>query len=151
MTDREKLEGIWKQKVIPVIFRKEDAPLMFKVPFVKDDYEWIRNERRNKPTWLKKYSCWEIPKKWFNDSVNRSLQRWGKIYIIQPFHQQEKCAPACAQAIGHICECSCMGENHGSGGLGAEWYEVSDAFATKWHQAELACRLLVASQKNGKI
>lgn len=28
---------------------------------------------------------WELPKSWFNDLVDRALQRYGKVYIIQPY------------------------------------------------------------------
>jgi hypothetical protein len=36
-----------------------------------------------------------------------------------------------------------MGEHHGAGNDGS-WFEVSDAFSTRWQQRELACRLLTA-------
>ena len=67
---------------------------------------------------------WELPKSWFNDFVDRALQRYGKVYIIQPYREQEICARACQEALGHECQCSCMGANHGVGNDGS-WFEVS--------------------------
>ena len=84
-----------------------------------------------------------LPKSWFNDFVDRALRRYGKVYIIQPYREQEICAQACQEAQGHECQCSCMGANHGIGNDG-NWFEVSDAFSTRWGERELACRLLTA-------
>jgi hypothetical protein len=86
---------------------------------------------------------WELPKSWFNDFVDRALKRYGKVYIIQPYREQEICARACQEALGHECQCSCMGANHGIGNDGS-WFEVSDTFSTRWGERELACRLLTA-------
>jgi hypothetical protein len=36
-----------------------------------------------------------------------------------------------------------MGRHHGAGNDGT-WFEVSDTFATRWGEKELACRLLTA-------
>ncbi|SFS05396.1 hypothetical protein SAMN05192580_3092 [Sphingomonas jatrophae] len=94
------------------------------------------------PDWVRQFKCWDVPQAWFNDLVVRLLQRWGTLYIIQPYRAQEKCSPSCMNAQGHECQCSCMGENHGSGGPGAGWFVVSEAFATRWGEEELAWRLL---------
>ena len=101
-----------------------------------------RGEGRIKPVWLKDEKYWELPQAWFDSLVKRCLQRFGKVYIIQPYHAQEKCAPACWSAEGEVCECSCMGANHGSGHPGGRWKVVSDTFATRWAGRDLACRLL---------
>jgi hypothetical protein len=63
-------------------------------------------------------------------SVDRSLAKYSKVYIIQPYREHEKCAPACQNAIGHECQCSCMGLYHGAGNDGS-WFEVSETFATR--------------------
>lgn len=140
--DRAKLEAIWRQDQIPVVFREgKGEPLKIKLPYLADNAIWLRNERRSKPKWLPSKKYWEIPKKWFNDTVERGLRRWGKLYIIQPFREHEVCAPACWNAQGHECNCSCMGENHGASHHG-RWFVVSDTFAIQWHESELACRLL---------
>lgn len=144
LDDREKIEGIWLQKTVPVIFRRGPGyPLLLRLPYVNGNYDWLRNQKHRKPKWLpgnKNY--WELPASWFNDLVNRLLRRWGKLYIIQPHRKQEKCARACWEARGHECECSCLGEHHGSQNPSGKWFEVSDTFATKWQTKELACRLL---------
>lgn len=139
----EKIIEVWQQNQIPVIYRRgKGFPLLLRLPYRDDNRFWLQNGRRNKPSWIKDKKHWEIPKAWFNDTINRGLLRWGKLYIIQPYCQQEKCAPACWNAVGHECECSCMGEHHGAGNPNGSWFVVSDAFATRWDASELACRFL---------
>lgn len=143
----EKIKQIWRQNSVPVIYRQGGSkPLMIHLPYAKGNKDWIEEGHRNKPAWNQKYKCWQTPKAWFNDLITRSLSRYGRVYVIQPYREQEKCAPACWNAVGHECQCSCMGENHGSQGPNGKWLVVSDAFATRWHEKKLACRLMT---KNG--
>lgn len=148
-SDRERIKQIWRQQHIPVIYRSGGGrPLLLRLPYKDDNYEWLRNEKRRKPKWISDKKYWEIPMAWFNDTVNRSLHRWGALYIIQPYRQQERCAPACWNAMGHECQCSCMGEHHGSQSSAAGWFVISDTFATRLDSEELACRLLRAKEKS---
>ena len=112
-----------------------------RLPFDSSNREWLRNDRRNAPVWRSDKKYWEIPKAWFNDTVERCLKRFGKVWIIQPYRENEVCAPACMNARGHECQCSCMGANHGTGNDGS-WFEVNDAFAVRWNAKHLAARLL---------
>ena len=141
----ERIKSIWRQNDVPVIYRRGgDNQLLVKLPYSSNNMEWLREDtKRKKPIWIDKYKCWETPKSWFNDLVDRLLIRFGKVYIIQPYREQEKCAPACWNAKGHECQCSCMGEHHGSGNPSDRWFIVSETFATRWHDRELACRLLI--------
>jgi hypothetical protein len=138
-----RLIAIWNQRTTPVLLRRggKGEKIRVRLPYSDDNRAWLKNTRRHDPAWSKEHQCWEIPKSWFNDLVERALERYRAIYIIQPFREQEICAPACMNAKGHECQCSCMGANHGQGGDGS-WFEVSEAFATRWGQRELACRLL---------
>ncbi len=139
----DKLNYVWNQQQIPVVMRRtgKGQRLRARLPYAKKNREWLQNSRRTKPIWISSKKYWELPKAWFNDFVNRTLERYGKVYIIQPYREQEKCAPACLNATGHECECSCMGQYHGAGNDGS-WFEVSDTFATRWGNQQLACRLL---------
>ncbi len=140
---RSRLAAVWKQKSIPVLFRKgKGRPLLVSLPYGGDNRTWLKHERRNHPIWNSKFKCWETPKAWFNDLVSQILSRYGKLYVIQLYREQEKCAPACWNASGHECQCSCMGANHGSQCANGHWLVISDTFATLWHEQELACRLL---------
>ena len=140
---RLRLTRIWKQKTIPVLFRKgKGHPLLVNLPFSNNNRAWLKQDRRNHPRWNAKFKCWEVPMAWFNDVISETLSRYGKLYIIQPFREQEKCAPACWNAKGHECQCSCMGANHGSQGPNGNWLVITDAFATRWHEKKLACRLV---------
>jgi hypothetical protein len=94
--------------------------------------------------WDNRYKCWLPPRSRFNDLIKRSTEEFGSIYVIQPFRTEEKCAPACWNALGADCECSCMGRNHGSGNPEGKWHVVADTFAVCWGDREYACRLLTA-------
>lgn len=145
MRDSSSLIAIWQQQSIPVAWRsgEKGEPLLTKLPYRPDNKAWLGSMGRVRPHWNGEQKYWEIPKSWFNALVDRSLERFGKIYVVQPYREQEKCAPACMNAQGHECQCSCMGANHGAGNDGS-WFEVSETFATRWHSRELACRLMVA-------
>lgn len=147
MEGGERLRDIWNQGRIPVILRRGEKgeKLRVRLPYAQDNREWLQNEKRTAPTWVGGERYWETPKGWFNDLVRRSLIRYERLYIIQPFREQEKCAPACMNAIGHECECSCMGANHGAGNDGS-WFEVSETFATRWSGRHLACQLMIRAQ-----
>ncbi|MER8584799.1 hypothetical protein NKH19_06035 [Mesorhizobium sp. M1338] len=119
-----------------------------RLPFAEDNRQWLNTVGKSSVTWIGGKAYWELPRNWFNSFVNRALDRYGKLYVIQPYREQEKCARKCMEATGHDCNCSCMGRNHGAGANGG-WFEVSDTFATRWHEKEIACRLMVSksSQK----
>jgi hypothetical protein len=116
----KEMKRIWGQKQIPVVLRrgKKGQHLRIRIPYSRDNRNWLRNERRASPTWVGERKYWEIPKAWFNDFVERALQKYGRLYVVQPYREQEKCAPACMSAVGHECQCSCMGANHGAGNDG---------------------------------
>jgi hypothetical protein len=142
VSDVRDAAAIWRQSAIPVAYRPGGAPLLVKLPFAADNADWLRNGKRTKPEWVKRFKAWEVPRSWFNDVILRVLQRYGRVYVIQPFRELEKCAPACWNAQGFECECSCMGEHHGSQGAGAGWFVVSETCAVRHGERVLACRLI---------
>lgn len=137
--------AIWNQANIPVVLRRagKGQKLRARLPFVPGNRAWLKSDRRINPVWVDNGSYWELPKAWFNDFVERALKRHGSVYIFQPYRELEKCAPACQNAVGHECQCSCMGANHGAGN-DSSWFEASEAFSFRWGEQELACRLLTA-------
>lgn len=150
-TDPARLKQIWNQSRIPVILRrsgKGERPRI-RLPFDQNNRTWLQGGRRTQVVWNAPEKCWEIPKKWFNDFVHDALARYGQLFVVQPYQEQEKCAPACWNAAGHECQCSCMGANHGAGNDG-RWFEVSDTFATRWGDRYLACRLMVRTRKTDR-
>jgi len=138
-----RLHRIWSQSSIPVIYRQASPnPLLIRVPFSSDNYAWLRGDKRHKPRWDAQHKRWETPMAWFDDLVGRMLKRHGQVYVIQLYKEQQKCAPACWNAQGFHCECSCMGANHGSGHPDGKWHEVSETFAFQWGHRQYACRLI---------
>ena len=144
----KEIAAIWRQNEIPVVLRRSGngerprARLPGQPSFNIEHFRWIRNERRSIPAWNAQKHFWEFPKAWFNDFVDRGLKKYGRLYVIQPFREHEVCARACMEATGHECQCSCMGENHGSG-IDGSWFEVTEAFAMRSGEPRLACRLMV--------
>lgn len=143
------LMRIWNQHEIPVILRRTGKGqfLRARLPYTEKNRAWLQDGRRISPAWIAEKRYWEIPKAWFNDFVERALRTFGQVYVIQPYREQEKCSPACLNAVGHECQCSCMGRNHGAGNDGS-WFEISETFATRWGDQMLACRLM---RKRGNV
>ena len=144
MSDDEaaRLRAIWNQRSTSVVIRKgKGFPLMIRLPFADDNRQWLQGAKRISPTWVAQKKHWEVPKAWFNGLVERFLVRYGKLYVIQPYNEQERCAPNCMSATKYECECSCMGANHGAG-MTADWLVISDTFAVRSITPQLACRLL---------
>ena len=140
-----RLREIWTQDNTPVVFRQKKPPLLLRLPYAPDNYAWLRGSNQRKPVWDGKSKRWETPVAWFDDLIQRSVRRYGRCYVIQPHNEHQKCAAACWNAKGFHCECSCMGENHGSGHPGGEWREISETFAFVWGPRQYACRLITAS------
>lgn len=137
---------VWRQAKIPVVYRQGGSnPLLVRIPYAKDNRVWLQAGRRNKPAWIKEHGAWEVPKAWFDDVVAACLAKYRQVYVIQPYRVQEKCAPACWNAQGYECQCSCMGVHHGEQTPAGRWRVISDTFAVRWHDRELACRLITRS------
>ncbi len=142
--DLVRFNGVLSQSRIPVAIRLGVGQgLYVKVPYSTDNRAWLRAGKRSNPKWLSEKKQWELPQSWFNDFVDRCLQRYKNVYVIQPLREQEKCSPACRNAVGHECQCSCMGANHGSGSH-AGWFDISETFSVRWGAKSVACRLIVA-------
>ena len=145
--EENRLAAAWRQREVPIILRRtgEGEKLRVRLPGPLerelDHDRWLRNGRRSYPRWKGNGAYWEIPKAWFNDFVDRALDKFGSVYIVQPYRETEVCARACREAQGHECECSCMGAGHGAG-MDDSWFEVSEAFAVRSSAPMLACRLL---------
>lgn len=136
---------VWRQNSIPVVFRRErPAPLLVKVPYAAGNREWIRDDRHIKPVWDEQHNAWEVPQAWFESIIKLCVRRYTSCYVIQLRREKQVCAPACWNAQGFDCECSCMGENHGTGHPGGRWYEIDETLAVSWGVQKYACRLIRA-------
>lgn len=143
--------AIWRQSLIPVVYRSGGpAPLRVHLPYRADNGPWLRGGHQRRPIWVARYQGWDVPKAWFDAVVRQCLQRFGRVYVLQPTRVQEKCAPACWQAQGFLCECSCLGANHGCEQPGGRWKILSETCAVRWHGRALACRLLTQAPEEGR-
>lgn len=135
------VKKIWNNKSVPVVHRPENSKIRVRLPYAKDNRKFLGGgTRKREPEWHEK-KYWELPKSRFNETVNVILERHGKVYIIQPYVETEQCAPACMNARGHECQCSCLGANHGQSNDG-RWFEVSESLALRHGERVLGCRLL---------
>ncbi len=143
--DADRLKEVWNQPLIPVVIRtnKKGDKLRVRLPFNKNNRAWLNTIGKSEPAWIIEKKHWELPKTWFNSFVNNALHKYKKLYVMQPYREQEKCARKCMEAQGHECNCSCMGANHGAG-MSGSWFEVDETFATRWGNEDIACRLMVA-------
>ncbi|WDQ98435.1 hypothetical protein PSC71_14585 [Devosia sp. J2-20] len=143
------LGEVWRQGKIPVVLRRTGPGerLRLRIPLaLSPGYSWLEKLGRHHPMWSGAPTYyWEVPKSWFDDFVDAALRSFGKVYIIQPYREHEVCAYNCRHAKGHECQCSCMGANHGSE-HDEGWFDVTEAFAVKAGERQLACRLLQAKR-----
>lgn len=138
-----RLKDIWLKANPLVIFRRGGSePLLVRLPYSPDNYDWLKSDKRHKPKWNHQFKCWETPVAWYDWLAHRMLKQYSAAYLIQLYREQQKCASACWNARGLHCECSCMGENHCTGHPGGRWHEVSETFAFEWGPRKYACRLL---------
>lgn len=143
--DEDVLTGVWRQSQLPVVFRRaRPSPLLVKVPYVQGNMDWLRNDQHRKPSWNAQYKAWETPQAWFESTIKLCLTRYKKCYVVQLHREKQICAPACWNATGIDCECSCMGDNHGHGRPSGRWYEIDETFAVSWGIQKYACRLIRA-------
>ena len=152
MSKPQYLNEIWRQDAIPVLAqRAETRELFVKLPEAEDTITWRWKKRRwlrqispkgRIPKWSDQYRGWQIPRSWLTKMTRHILSEYGQCYVVQPFRPSKKCAPNCMTAKGLDCDCSCMGENHGTGGPSNKWFVVSDTFAIKWGELKFGCRLM---------
>ncbi len=145
--DRRSAARVWKQGYIPVIYRQcRGLPLLIRLPFGNRNMDWLKGERRRRPVWVPRFKCRRVPGAWFDDPVDASVARFGKVYAIQPYRETEKCAPACWTASGYDCQCSCMGANHGAEYPEGKWRVVSETCAVRFGERRYGCRLIARAE-----
>ena len=136
------INKIWRNGTIPVVYRPGNNDIKIKLPYAEGNRKFLKGgTRKREPVWDKKKKFWKLPKSRFNNIVDDILNRYKRVYIIQPYTETEQCAPACMNAQGYECQCSCLGANHGAGNDG-RWFEISESLALKYGEDILGCRLL---------
>ena len=137
-----RLDRILRQTDAPVVIRLGKAHrLRVLLPFADDNRLWLQQGMKSRPVWLRSEKRWDLPANHFNVFVRRALERYGRLWVVQPYKEHEVCAPACWNAVGHECQCSCMGANHGSQS-GEGFFVVNDTFAVRYGNEHVACRLM---------
>lgn len=136
---------IWAQEKLPVVFRPKEGELAVKLPYHEDNRIWLKGNGRRRPKWHPKGKYWTVPASWYQRILQQSLDRFGAAYTIRPGRKITKCAPACMNAKGPDCECSCEGQNHGKGvDPRRRWNVINESLAVSWGPETLRCTFLVA-------
>ncbi|WP_176086918.1 hypothetical protein [Martelella sp. HB161492] len=141
----------WERGDIPIVVRSgiNGDKLTVRLPYHQSNRLWLHSlatgNRRPSIQYAHLEKTWKLPLNWLNRFVDGALERYDRVYVVQPYREMEKCAPACRNAVGHECQCSCMGANHGAGD-GGGWFDVSDTFAFRWGQQQVAIRLMTKRQ-----
>jgi hypothetical protein len=137
----------WNSASVPIIVRSDISgdKLTARLPYRSDNKAWLfglaTGRRKPEVKWSPVEKAWKLPVSWLNRFVDSGLERYERLYVVQPFREMEKCAPACRNAVGHDCQCSCMGANHGAGN-GGGWFDVSEEFSFRWGPQSAAIRLM---------
>lgn len=142
MSDRHDIAAVWSNGRIPVVAVPLSGKVKIRIPYSSANRAWIQIGRSN-PEWNKRGKHWSVPRAWLNRIARHAVESFGQCYVIQSYRETEKCAPACWNATGVECSCSCLGENHGQDDDGS-WYVVSDVFACRSGGKQYAVRLLSA-------
>lgn len=135
------LRRIWAQGKIPVLFRK-GKQLLLKIPYGKNNRAFVAEGRRKQPPYNPQFRCWVLPRSAVEDISRRLLSTFGQFYLVLPYRAQETCAPACWDAVGLDCTCSCLGANHGRGQPGGRWYVLSHTCAVQWGDVQYRWSLI---------
>lgn len=140
LSDPTDVMAVWCNGTIPVIAVPPRGTLRVRLPYSRANRDWLRLSQ-SKPQWNRDRRWWEVPRAWLQRLSYKAVSHFGRCYIIQSYCKAERCAPACLEANGVDCDCSCLGKNHGCGNEG-RWFEVHEAFACRWAGREYAIRLL---------
>lgn len=140
--------SVWKQglKLVPVIGvpsraeHGEARKLRVRLPY-RDGNRGLIRVGGPEPEWDKQAKCWIVPRSWLDRLARRLVDVFGQCYVIQTRNESEICAPACMNASGLDCECSCEGEHHGSENE-ENWFVVCDSFACRRGPTRRSVRLI---------
>ena len=150
----EEMRLLWREVSFPILYNPgKGKPLLLRLsppekrPQLQptDEYEFLVEPNKHRPKWgiLKRH--WELPHSWLDDLVKKIVGARRALYLTQHIRSYETCSKQCQEAKGFDCECSCMGARHGENNLHSGWFEISEYFAVKSGEEQLACRLIVST------
>ena len=130
---------VWNQSTTPVAFRTAKN-LYARMPPKLGALGWLHRPGKRKPLWCRNKMCWRIPVSWLDWFIETAIEKNGACFVIREIKKREQCAPACWNAKGADCQCSCMGANHGQNEPGGKWHVLSDAYAVHFGPKTYAVR-----------
>ena len=130
---------IWTKHKFPVIVNRRGKKLLIRLPKYIDAESWLHKPSAHSAKWEKEFKCWELPERRLTDLIEKSLNHFGELHLIQKYKESEICSYSCRHAQYYDCACSCMGANHGQGDDGT-WFDIGEALSFRKGEEELAIR-----------
>lgn len=121
------------------------ARFRVRLPYAADNRQWLKDVcgAGTQPRWAD--GCWEIARPHYLALLAALPARvGGPLTVIEDFAEREVCTVSCTNAnpdTSHLCECSCLGANHGSGIAGGApgvayrsgWLSVGEQALVQWN------------------
>lgn len=103
------------------------------MPNARGNREWLRDVcgPGTRPDWDKPTRTWRVARPHFRKVISALVARHGVIAVCVDIVVTRACGSWCRDARGDECDCSCLGENHGSGTWTAGWVPVSDEWVVE--------------------
>lgn len=143
----------WNQSEVPVILRRkkqagQNPKLRIRLPVKGYHFQILKgaNKHSHNPVHVAKGNYWEVAYNRLNELVRILATHYGKVILMQPVRHKQVCARACMEASGFECECSCLGENHGSNNMDSSWYEVDDTYAVRYGGEDVSLKIISAKE-----
>lgn len=150
-----KLESLQELRVflveskIPVLLNpKTKGKIMLRFPNEEKHQAFVEAGQKSEPEW-KPYGAWLVARSALRSHAQRCIGEWGSCWIVQSYREKEVCAPACQNALGLECHCSCMGLYHGheAEASSGKWHVVNEAFCVRWGDVVYAVRRISAYEE----
>lgn len=147
------LKAFLEASKLPVLLNtKTKGKIMLRFPNEEKHEDFVAGGQRSEPEW-KPYGAWFVARSALRSHAQRCIAKWGGCWIVQSYREKEVCAPACQNAIGLECHCSCMGLYHGheAEATSGKWHVVNEAFCVRWGDVVYAVRRISAYGEPPKL
>ena len=102
----------------PKMYIPAQGRIRIKLPFLRENpRDWISEvcgtSGHSHVRWNEEEQRWEVSRAHFDKLFRAIKRRWGIVHIYEEHLANQECCPQCMQAKRELCECGCLGRNHG--------------------------------------
>lgn len=110
------------------VWRPTQGRLVVSMPFTKGNRAWLKRElgARIRPEYIGR-GKWTLARSHLDAVVAALADRFGRVDVFLDFAETQRCDVRCQSARSRECDCTCLGRNHGQGGITHGWKLVGDA------------------------